>query len=157
MTRSCLIRACSDATVVRLPFRVRVRGASEYGTAAHQHFAAQSPGRLHCSFWSARSSQDAEPVCIEPLAGGQAFSALLTHAHCFEAHSPERRARMIHFFLNVVARVPTLRLRFRPCLRELPNVVNAVEHAIATLESSAGLQMPECLTLMRLLSVFSVA
>ena len=52
---------CSDATVVQLPFRVRVRGSSEYGMAAHQHSAAESPGRLRCSFWSARSSQDASP------------------------------------------------------------------------------------------------
>jgi hypothetical protein len=131
---------CPDATVVRLPFRVRVPGASSTSRPPTSTLPHRAP--VAALFLLERAQLAGRgPVCVEPLAGGEAFSALLTHAHCFEAHRPERRSQMIHFFLNVAARVPTLRLRFRPCLRELPSVMNAVEHAVATLENSASLQL----------------
>jgi hypothetical protein len=128
---------CADATVVQLPFRVRVRGAARTPLPR----ARTLPHRaLVAALFLLERAQLAGrgPVCVEPLAGGEAFSALLTHAHCFEAHRAERRSRMIHFFLDVAARVPILRLRFRPCFRELRIVLDAVEDAIAMLGNSEG-------------------
>jgi hypothetical protein len=131
--------ACAEATVVRLPFRVRVRGAPSTPGPRASILPNRAP--VAALFLLERAQlKGRQPVCVEPLAGGEAFSALLTHAHYFETHRPERRSQMIQFYLDVAARVPTLRLRFRPCLRELPRVVNAVEHAIASLENSVGLQ-----------------
>ena len=128
---------CSDATVVQLPFRVRLRGSSETARPRTSTLPQRAP--VTALFLLERAQLTGpEPACIEPLAGGHAFAALLEHAHCFEVYSAERRARMVHFFLDVVTRVPTLRLRFRPSLRELPNVVDAVEHAITALENSAA-------------------
>jgi hypothetical protein len=124
-----------DATVVRLPFRARVRG----DTSQPRTRPLPERAPIAALFLLERAPLTGrEPMCIEPLAGGQAFSALLAHAHLFEVNNHERRTRMIKFFLDLAARVPIMRLRFRPGLRELPIVVNAVEHAMATVESSTG-------------------
>jgi hypothetical protein len=128
---------CSDPTVFQLPFRVRLGGSS--GTASPRTSTLPMRAPVTALFLLERAQLTGpDPASIEPLAGAHAFAALLEHAHCFETYNAERRARMVHFFLDVVTRVPTLKLRFRPDLSGLPRVVDAVEHAITALGNSAG-------------------
>jgi len=129
-------RSCASATVIRLPFRVRVRGSS--GTPRPPTSTLPPRAAVGALFLLERAQLvGREPVRIEPLAAGEALSALLTHAHCFDVHSAGRRTRMIQFFLDLAANVPMRRLRFRPSLSELPIVANAVERAITALEGAA--------------------
>jgi hypothetical protein len=129
--------SCVGATAIQLPFRVRVPGASSTPGPRTSTLPHRAP--VAALFLLERAQLAGRgPISVEPLVGGEAFSALLTHAHCFEVHRSERRSRMINFFLDVAARVPTLRLRFRSGRRELPMVVDGLERAIARLENSAA-------------------
>jgi len=134
-----------DPTSFRLPFRVRAHGA--FGQSPR--IGSQSPARaantpqrapVYALCLLERQNGQAGPLLhIEELSKGDAFVSLLTHAHCFNPHDCERRERMIQYYLELTARVPVLRMRFRAALAELPTVLDALEEA---LEDGGAFQAP---------------
>jgi len=77
-------------------------------------------------------------VSIEELSKGEAFASLLMHAHCFNPHDSQRRERMIQYYLDLTARVPVFKIRFRPSLNELPAVLDTLEKAFESLGAFAA-------------------
>jgi hypothetical protein len=68
---------------------------------------------------------------IEPLAQASAFAAILPHAYCFRLADQERKKRMMRNYLSLVRLVPVLRLRFRPGLGHLSEILEILETALA--------------------------
>lgn len=73
-----------------------------------------------------RSEPGTEPA-LSRLTGSEAFTAALTHAYAFDAEDKERSARMVESYLELVDRVPVLRLTFPPGLEGLPQILDLVE------------------------------
>jgi hypothetical protein len=114
---------------VRLPFRIRLRPASERffanGGGLVEHGAdeaARVPLAAVCLL--ERGEGD---VRVEQVAPAEAFPAVLTHAYCFDDEDPERRRLMVERYLELVARVPVLRVRFAAGLHNLPAILDAIE------------------------------
>lgn len=84
---------------------------------------------LDAIFLLARNAGADEPTRITPLAPAQAFSALLAHAHCFDAANPADVTRLVADYLTVADRVPVLTCRYRPGLSSLPELVGQIERA----------------------------
>jgi hypothetical protein len=63
-------------------------------------------------------------VSLMPPAG--AFSALLGHAHCFDAENPTHIRRLVDNYLVLAERVPVFRLEYRPNLENLGRLIDAV-------------------------------
>ena len=54
------------------------------------------------------------------LPQAQAFSALLAHAHCYDAQDQRHTQRLVDSYLAMVSLVPVFALRYRPDLQRLP-------------------------------------
>jgi len=125
-----------DPTSLRLPFRVRVHGASGQSPGIGSQSAMQRASFPHSApiyalcLLERQTGEETPLIRIEELNKGDAFASLLMHAHCFNPHDCERRERMIRYYLDLTARVPVLRMRFRPSLTELPPVLDCFEAAL---------------------------
>jgi hypothetical protein len=67
------------------------------------------------------------------LTPAEAFTAVLQHAYCFTLADRERTHAMVDAYLNLVSRVPVLRLRFSPSLASLPSLMAEIEAAVEQL------------------------
>lgn len=67
---------------------------------------------------------------IEALPHRSAFPLLLYHAHCFSFADDQRTGLMIDRYFELAVRVPTFRLRYRPDLERLPDVLDGVQAVI---------------------------
>jgi hypothetical protein len=67
---------------------------------------------------------------IRSFSPTDAFSLLLYHAHCFSDRDEERRRLMLERYLELVARVPVFRIRYRPGLARLPALLDEIERAV---------------------------
>lgn len=69
-----------------------------------------------------RPPGEAAPIELDRLAPAAALAALLQHAFCFDLEEMPRKARMVRQYLDLVARVPVLRLRYPTGLEHVPAV-----------------------------------
>jgi hypothetical protein len=131
--------AATDPTTLAIPFRMRVQTAEPLSQSSIRTatFPNSAPIFALCLLERQRG-QTAQLVTIEEMSKADAFASLLKHAHCFNPHDGERRARMIQYYLDLTARVPVLRMRFRPSLSELPAVLDALERALEELGALAA-------------------
>lgn len=67
-----------------------------------------------------------EPVGVQPIPAHEAFAQVLTHAHSFDPESPVETAGLSRDYLDLVARVPVVQLRYKPDFSEFHHVVAAV-------------------------------
>jgi hypothetical protein len=75
-------------------------------------------------------SADGVPIEIEPLDSVDAFPAVLTHAYCFSLEDDDRKRGLVQEYLELVTRVPVLRVRLREGLERLPKVLDAIAAAV---------------------------
>ena len=74
--------------------------------------------------------EGAPAVTVDRPAPADAFPALLTHAYCFTLADVERKRRMMESYLELVTRVPVLRVRFRAGLERVPEILAEIEAAL---------------------------
>jgi hypothetical protein len=63
------------------------------------------------------------------LPQAQAFSALLAHAHCYDAQDRSHTRRLVDSYLAIVALVPVFSLHYRPDLQQLPQLIQIIQDA----------------------------
>lgn len=73
---------------------------------------------------------DQPPLESERLPLSKALPAVLPHAFRFTLNDPERKRRMMQSYLDLVARVPVVRVGFVPGFEQLPRVLDGLEEAI---------------------------
>jgi hypothetical protein len=74
---------------------------------------------------------EGEPVEIQRLDPVDAFPAVLAHAYSFSLENAARKRAMMDAYLELVTRVPVLRVRLREGLDRLPAILDALEAAVA--------------------------
>jgi hypothetical protein len=118
-----------------LPFSMHLRPASaDYFGAepAGLSTVAAAPSPLAAVVVLERAVAPEEPVARATRIGAaDAFTAVLQHAYCFDLEARPRRRETAEQYLDLTARVPVYRLRFRHGLEGLPAVLDTVER-IAT-------------------------
>jgi len=124
---------------VSLPFEVRLRAsAAEFfsldrtkAPAAASNkalpFDAQTAPLAAVCVLRRFNNGGALPVSVRRLSSADAFASVLTHAHCFSFDDVERKGRMMHNYLNLVATTPVFDVCFQPGLTNLPNIFEAIE------------------------------
>ena len=131
-----VLKATADEIVVLpLPFTGRLRAPSAGFFAANGHSSSTSPDRLQLPrvlravFMLTQDVEAAPPSArsIEPRA---AFTALLTHAHCFDPANSVATAAMVGTYMEIASRVPVFELRYRPDFEALPQLLDAVHRAV---------------------------
>jgi hypothetical protein len=74
--------------------------------------------------------ESAPDLDLRRLSPTEAFSPLLYHAHCFSDRDEERRRLMLERYLELTARVPVFRIRYRPDLDRLTALLDEIERAV---------------------------
>jgi hypothetical protein len=131
------VRVSADGVdAVPLPFAMRLRPASAefFGISPDdvEPPSTPTPGSLATICVLERLSDgDGGPVVIDRLGSAEAFPAVLAHAYSFSLADDERKRAMVQEYLEVVARVPVLRVRVRAGLERLPEILDEIEAAVA--------------------------
>jgi hypothetical protein len=126
---------------ISLPFKVRLRPSAtdlfDWDSIESLRKAVDenaSPGKelapLAAIFVLRRGKPDEAPVAVRRLSLGEAFAAVLGHAWSFGLQDSQRKRRMIHNYLDLVAGTPVFDICFEPGLINLPNILNAIEQAM---------------------------
>ena len=63
------------------------------------------------------------------LPQAQAFTALLAHAHCYDAQDRSHTRRLVDSYLAIVSLVPVFALQYRPDLQRLPQLTEIIKDA----------------------------
>jgi hypothetical protein len=106
----------ADVGVVTVPLPFRING---------RH---QSPKRTAAPLAAAVILQrDVSPVSARRLEGGEAFGAALEHGYCYKPSKTERMRGMVSAYLELVARVPVIEVRFEPAWGQLDVLLDALE------------------------------
>jgi hypothetical protein len=131
------------AMSARIPQRLRLRepAASHFPIERHDPFSASSASReltydlepslrpVSSIYWpepAAGGMGCADPV-IERIPAREAFSLLLSEAHCMSLRDPACNRKMIRNYLSLVESVPVFRLRYPLRLDLLPAVLAELE------------------------------
>ena len=72
----------------------------------------------------------APPVAARRLSPPEAFGAVLAHAYCFTLQDGERKRRMMHQYLDLVAGIPIFDICFQSDLANLPKVLDLIEQVV---------------------------
>jgi hypothetical protein len=117
-----------------LPFSTRLRpeAASFFGEIPLEkprepNGAAGTRAPLAAVCVLERVEGEAGQVTVERCEAGEAFTAVLTHAYCFSLRDAERNRRMMRSYLDLIDRVPVLRVRFAPGLEQLAGLLVAIK------------------------------
>ncbi len=131
------------AMSARIPQRLRLRepAASHFPIERHDPFSASSASReltydleptlrpVSSIYWpepAAGGMRCADPV-IERVPATEAFSLLLSEAHCMSLRDPACNRKMVRNYLSLVRSVPVFRLRYPLRLDLLPAVLAELE------------------------------
>ncbi len=136
-----VFQACAgQLQAIPLPFRMRLRPLSRsyfarQGEPEEPHTVERSghrPKPLAAVFVLERVHDAGEmSVELHRLSAGDALPGVLTHAHSFSEDDPARKRRLVDQYLALVATVPIFRLRFRPDLERLDDILDHVERSMA--------------------------
>ncbi len=77
-----------------------------------------------------RENAAVSPVSVRRLSLAEAFGAVLGHAWSFGLEDSERKRRMIHNYLDLVAGTPVFEICFQPGLNHLPAILDTVESVV---------------------------
>ena len=114
---------------VALPFDIGLRPASvSYfrdveSSPPRKARESRAPLRAICIL---RRVDPAGPLHVTRLTASAAFSQLMDYAHSFCTEVVERRRRMLRGYMELVARVPVLEVRFRPGFDAFPAVLDGL-------------------------------
>jgi hypothetical protein len=113
---------------IPIPFTVRVSGE----TIATNGSAPQAASVPMAAAFALERTDELGPGREEviPLPGASAFPLLLYHAHCFSFRDERRIRLMADRYLELAARIRAFRLRYRPDLDRLPQLLDTVERAL---------------------------
>ena len=128
--------------VIPLPFTLRLRAPSSaffserVGDLAAiasppedaNHDDAE-PAPLAGVFLLERVEDAHDVVRVETLGPAEAFAAVFAHAYWFDLRSDSERGETMRRYLDLVARVPVRRVRYRSGFEHLPQVLDAIEEA----------------------------
>jgi hypothetical protein len=70
------------------------------------------------------------PASARRLAGGEAFGAALEQGYCYKPSDTERTSNMVAAYLELVARVPVIEVRFEPAWEQLDVLLDALEQIV---------------------------
>jgi hypothetical protein len=128
---------------IPLPFQVRLRpGAAAFFDERDQaslrqprnhHFVkvADAPAPLAALVVLNRvDPQHPKLTEIARLPPARAFTAVLTHAHCFSLTDLGRKRRMMTHYLDLATRVPVFEVRFQAGLDRLSTILDSIEQAV---------------------------
>jgi hypothetical protein len=133
----------SGVTACPLPFTPSLRSSSRAYFAAETAAEQPRPGGevpdvpLGAIFLLRQDAALAAPrVTLKPRA--QAFSEVLTHAHCFDAEDREHTRRLAQDYLSVIERTKVFMLEYRPDFRQLGQLIEAITEAAARADPKAA-------------------
>jgi hypothetical protein len=120
--------------VCLLPFAPRLRPASRL----HFGYADQNPAQrvdlrpaelVLSAIFLLRQDEQTERPRLALLPQARAFSALLAHAHCYNAQDRSHTRRLADSYLAMVSLVPVFALQYRPDLQRLPELIEIIQDA----------------------------
>jgi hypothetical protein len=85
----------------------------------------------------------ARPVAVRRLSLTEAFAAILPHAFCFTLQDKERKRRMMHHYLDLVAGIPMFEVCFRSGTENLPAVLDAIERVLEENTGKFAADLPD--------------
>src|SRR5882672_9178649 len=126
---------------ISLPFSIRLRPSAaalfdqdSTGPLITASDENAPPGKetapLAAIFVLRRAEPDDSLVAVRRFSLGESFAAVLAHAWSFGLHDPERKRRMIHNYLDLVAGTPVFDVCFQPGLTNLPMILDAIEQEL---------------------------
>jgi hypothetical protein len=125
--------SASSVTAHALPFISRLRAASaDYFSrtttepAPHLRAAPGTTSPLAALFLVSRQSDPEAPTMVERVSALQAFSAVLTHAHCFDTDDKPAVARLVSDYLDLTHAVPVFECRYQPGWDHFPEVLDRI-------------------------------
>lgn len=71
-----------------------------------------------------------EPVEVRRIRSVSAFSAILTHAYCFNLEDVEQKQKMVRNYASLVANVPVFIIRFSVGFDQLPRLLDEIEQQV---------------------------
>jgi hypothetical protein len=121
----------ADITVSPLPFvpRLRQPAAEALGNRPEPRVAfcdSDAAPRLAAIVLLAQDPAMDTAVRVQPIPPHKAFAQVLTHAHSFDPDSPAEAARLSRDYLDLVARVPVVGLRYKPDFSKFERLVASV-------------------------------
>jgi hypothetical protein len=124
-------------SVCPLSFAPRLRPASRlhfgYSEKIPAHPVDLRPADLALSaIFLLRQDDQIESPRLTLLPQAQAFSALLAHAHCYDAQDPAHTRRLAESYLAMVSLVPVFALQYRPDLQWLSQLIEMIQDAAAS-------------------------
>jgi hypothetical protein len=124
--------ANAGVVAVPLPFRINLR--PESAAALGDGRVAESPERPPSPLAAAviLRRDGAVPVSVRRVEGGQAFRIALEQGYCYRPSDSTRRKGMVDAYLELVARVPVIEVRFEPAWAHLNVLVDAVEEIVSS-------------------------
>jgi hypothetical protein len=123
--------ASAGVVAVPLPFRMKLRpdSAAVLGDGRVLESAERPSAPLAAAVILRRDA--ARPLSVARLEGGRAFRAALEQGYCYRPSDVERRGRMVDAYLELVARVPIVEVRFQPGWGHLDLLVDALEEIVS--------------------------
>ena len=130
-------------SVCPLPFAPRLRPASRL----HFNYSDQNPAPhvdvrpadlVLSAIFLLRQDEQTERPRLALLPQARAFSALLAHAHCYNAQDRSHTRRLADSYLAMVSLVPVFALQYRPDLQRLPELIEIIQDAAATCSSKSS-------------------
>ena len=122
-----------------LPFAPSLRPASRLhfdtqelaarGARVHRPDPADDGRPLKAVFILRQDDTLAAPAGPDRLSPVQAFSALLTHAHCFDETSTVHTRRLAEDYLTVAGQIPVMTLTYPPRFGQIERLMRLVERA----------------------------
>jgi len=76
-----------------------------------------------------RQDEQTERRRLALLPRAQAFSALLAHAHCYDAQDRRHTQRLADSYLAMASLVPVFALQYRPGLQQLAQLTEIIKDA----------------------------
>jgi hypothetical protein len=126
--------------VLSLPFNVRLRPSAAALLDQSSRVLIDAvdenapPGKvtapLAAIFVLRRGQPTDSLVAVKRLSLGEAFASVLAHAWSFGLQDADRKRRMIHNYLDLVAGTPVFDVCFQPGLKNLPAILDALEKEI---------------------------
>jgi hypothetical protein len=117
---------------VPLPFRIKLH--PEAAMFVGDGHIAESPGRLPVPLAAAvilRRDGDGS-LSVLRLEGGRAFRAALEQGYSYRPNDTQRRKGMVDAYLELVARVPIIEVRFEPEWAHFDALVDALEGIVSS-------------------------
>jgi hypothetical protein len=127
--------SAAGVSVTPLPFLLSLRdpAATFLGARPGLHEPGPLPDYASLLTLCVLERAPVETPSVVRLSPAEAFTAVLQHAYCFTLAERQRTHAMVDAYLNLVSRVPVLRLRFSLSLPSLPSLVAKIEAAMEQL------------------------